>query len=73
MLEKYDDLVHFYGVIMEWVNKLHPHFLVVWYCFTNDQLSGYLKKIVQNSFKFSNDNCFASERIIEYSQGIRNF
>jgi hypothetical protein len=29
MLEKYDDLVHFYGVIMEWVNKLHPHFLVV--------------------------------------------
>ncbi len=46
----------------------------MWYCLTNDQLSGYLKKFMQNSLKFSNDNCFANERIIlKIVKGLETF
>jgi hypothetical protein len=38
---------------MDWVNELHPYFLIVWCHLTNDQLSDYLKKFTQNNFKFS--------------------
>jgi hypothetical protein len=28
LLQRYDDQVHFYDLIVNWVNELHSHFLV---------------------------------------------
>jgi hypothetical protein len=48
LLQRYDDQVHFYDLIVNWVNELHSHFLAsmghMWLVYALEHLKVFLKE-----------------------------